>query len=181
MNYNFVPMNKIYAATIVENWRYPDAYAIYDYANEADHMLDESAWGKGIFAVLDEPGDLVGELSIEFFDEHDQPLDYADFDNPRLTNQRELWIGFGLRPDLVGQGRGGEFVAACTAYAVEKYNYHGPYVGLGVAMFNQRAIKAYTQAGFQIFKQTTGQINGRTFECIHMHKNCKSSLVGRKQ
>jgi hypothetical protein len=30
--------------------------------------------GKGIFAVLDQAGELIGELSIEFYDEKENPL-----------------------------------------------------------------------------------------------------------
>lgn len=169
MKYTFVPMNQEYASTIVNTWKYENDYSIYDYSNEADHMLDEEAWGRGIFAVLNQEGDLIGELSIEFYDAQGQTTEYAHFDDVAL-NERELWIGFGLRPDLVGHGLGVEFVLACVEYAVQKYHYRGEYVGLGVAMFNQRAVKTYERAGFQAFYHTIGDISGKTLECVHMHK-----------
>jgi len=168
--YTFVPMNRKYASAIVDAWKYEEEYSIYDYSNEAEHMLDEEGWGRGIFAVLDEEGDLVGELSIEYFDAQGQYTDYRDFDNEALINERELWIGFGLRPDLVGQGHGTHFVKACVEYAARRYRYRGEYVRLGVALFNQRAIKTYEKAGFEKFEQTTGEISGKTFECIYMRK-----------
>lgn len=170
MNYSFVPMNRAYASTIVDTWKYEKEYSIYDYANEADHMLDEEGWGSGIFAVLDPQGDLVGELSVEFFDAQGQSADFRNFDDQALINERELWIGFGLRPDLVGQGLGVEFVTACVEYAVQRFGYRGEYIRLGVAMFNQRAIKTYEKAGFQKFDQTVGEISGKTFECAYMRK-----------
>ena len=170
MNYSFVPMNRAYASTIVDTWKYEQEYSIYDYANEADHMLDEEGWGSGIFAVLNPQGDLVGELSVEFFDAQGQPADFRDFDDQALINERELWIGFGLRPDLVGQGFGVEFVTACVEYAARRFGYRGEYIRLGVAMFNQRAIKTYEKAGFQKFDQTVGEISGKTFECAYMRK-----------
>jgi ribosomal-protein-alanine N-acetyltransferase len=170
MKYTFVPMNKAYATEIVNTWKYENEYAIYDYSNEADHMLDEDAWGSGIFAILNPNGELVGELSIEFFDEEEEYTPYSEFSNPELTNQRTLWIGFGMRPDLIGQGRGAEFVTACVQYAVEHFQYCGEYVGLGVALFNQRAIKAYEKAGFQVFEHTVGTINDKKFECVRMRK-----------
>lgn len=170
MKYTFVPMNKEYATEIVKTWKYENEYTIYDYSNEAEHMLDEEAWSGGIFAILDQDGALVGELSIEFLDEEEEFTPYAEFDNRELTSQRKLWIGFGMRPDLIGQGRGAEFVTACVQYAAEHFQYRGDYVGLGVAMFNQRAIKAYEKAGFQIVKRTVGTINGKEFECVRMHK-----------
>lgn len=179
MNYVFAPMNKEYAQTIVDTWKYNGDYSIYDYSNEAEHMLDSSGWGKGLFAILNESGELVGELSIEFFDEQGRYTEYDDYDDTALINSRELWIGFGLRSDLVGRGLGGEFVSACADYAVRHHNYQGEYVRLGVAIFNQRAIKAYEKAGFQIFDHTTGEISGKMFECVSMRKKMthKISLV----
>ncbi len=170
MNYTFVPMTQVYAATIVQTWEYENEYAIYNYANEAEHMLDAEGWGTGIFAVLNQEGDLIGELSIEFFDAHGDYTEYHDFGDTTLINQCELWIGFGLRPDLLGQGHGAAFVTACADYAVRRYNYQGDYVRLGVAIFNQRAIKAYEKAGFEIFEHTVGDIGGKTFECVYMRK-----------
>lgn len=171
MNYTFVPMNREYASTIVDTWKYEKEYSIYDYSNEADHMLDEEGWGRGIFAVLNQEGELIGELSIEFFDEQGQYTDFRDFDDEALLNERELWIGFGLRPDLVGQGFGVKFVPACVEHATRNYRYHGEYIRLGVATFNQRVIKAYKKAGFQEFEHTVGEIGGKTFECIYMRKS----------
>ena len=170
MTYTFVPMNHEFAAAIVTTWKYENEYSIYDYSNEADHMLDEDGWSNGIFAVLNEDKGLIGELSIEFFDKQGQYTDYRDFGNEKLINGRELWIGFGLRPDLVGKGLGTDFVTACVEFAVAHYHYHGEYIRLGVAKFNQRAIKTYTRAGFQEFNQTTGDIAGRMFEVLHMRK-----------
>ena len=170
MNYTFVPMNKDYATTIVDTWTYDDEYAIYNYANEADHMLDAESWGTGLFAVLSAAGDLVGELSIEFFDAQGRYTEYHDFKDEALINQRELWIGFGLRPELVGHGHGAEFVVACADFAVRQCRYRGTYVYLGVAVFNQRAIKTYEKAGFQVFDHTVGDIGGQTWDCVHMRK-----------
>jgi ribosomal-protein-alanine N-acetyltransferase len=168
MKYTYIPMNQKYASAIVETWKYPGEHAIYDYSNEAEHILDEEGWGRGIFAVLDPEGDLIGELSIEFFDADGQHTAYRDFVDEELINARELWIGFGLRPDLVGKGHGGGFVSACVEYAAQKYRYRGEYVRLGVAKFNQRAVKAYQKAGFEIYENVTGDINGKTFECVWM-------------
>lgn len=173
MNYTFVPMNEAYASEIVNTWKYENEYAIYDYSNEADHMLDKEAWGSGIFAILDQNEELVGELSIEFLTEEEEYTPYSEFGDQALIDQCKLWIGFGMRPDLVGLGRGAEFVTACVEYGVEHHQYHGEYAYLGVAMFNQRARKAYEKAGFEVFKRTVGTINGKEFECVHMRKKLR--------
>lgn len=170
MNYTFVPMNQEYATTIVDSWKYPNEYSIYDYSNEADHMLDVEAWQRGIFAVLDQEGDLVGELSIEFINAQGEFTKYHDFGNQALINGCELWIGFGLRPDLTGQGRGPGFVTACADFAIQHFHYRGEFIRLGVAQFNQRATKTYEKAGFQVFEQAVGEINGENFECLYMLK-----------
>ena len=62
-------MTQAYATTIVETWVYE---------NEAEHMLDSDGWGSGIFAVLSQEGDLVRELSIEFFDAQGDYTEYRD-------------------------------------------------------------------------------------------------------
>lgn len=170
MNYTFVPMTQEYASVIVEQWKYDGDFSIYDYENEAEHIFDEQAWGMGLFAVLDQKQELIAELSIEFYNDQEEPLEYSDFADPSLVNSCEMWIGFGLRPDLVGQGHGAEFVQACVDFAVRQTHYQRKTVGLGVALFNQRAIKAYEKAGFSIFQQTSGEIAGRQLECVQMRK-----------
>lgn len=42
--YRFVAMTAAYAAEIVVTWTYEGEHAIYNYANEAEHMLDREAW-----------------------------------------------------------------------------------------------------------------------------------------
>ncbi len=59
---------------------------------------------------------------------------------------------------------------ACAAYAVQQTHYAGAYVRLEVAKFNQRAIKAYQKAGFEIFEETQGTINGQAFACVYMRR-----------
>jgi ribosomal-protein-alanine N-acetyltransferase len=168
VEHKFVPMTAEHAHTIVEQWKYDGEYSIYDYSNEADHILDSSAWGVGLFAILDGTGELVGELSIEFFDESDHYTDYDKYGDTALINSREMWVGCGLRPDLVGRRLGPELVRASVQYAVEHCNYAGEYVRLGVAAFNKRAIKAYERAGFQVYEHAVGEIAGREYEVLHM-------------
>lgn len=177
MIYRFVPMTRAHADIIIATWAYEAEFAVYDYVHEADHLSDPSGWGVGIFAVLDGVGELIGELSIEFFDEHGQPTEYADYGNQELINARELWIGFGLRPELVGRGLGPGFVGACVDFAVQHSGYRGDVVRLGVATFNQRAIKAYSRAGFRAFDHAVGEIGGHDFECVYMEKQLQQGEV----
>lgn len=169
MNYYFVPMNEAYAEEIVTHWVYGGEYAIHDYAHEADHMLDETSWGKGLFAVLNDAGDLVGELTTEFFDADDVCVAYDDF-NPQTLSAAEMWLGFGLKPALTGRGLGAAFVAACIDFAVRTHCYAGEAVRLGVPASNTRAIKVYQRVGFTIFNRVMGEVAGQTFEAVQMKK-----------
>ncbi|MBN1148117.1 MAG: GNAT family N-acetyltransferase [Anaerolineales bacterium] len=162
-------MTEMYARTIVEHWKYGGQYSFHDYANEADHIYDSAGWGKALFAALDENGDLVGELTIEFYDQNDAPIEYADFNAEKLESA-EMWIGFGLKPELTGRGLGVSFVRACLEFAVKWYDYKGEYVRLGAPAFNERAIKVYEKVGFEVFNRAAGEINGREFEAVQMRK-----------
>jgi len=168
LRYRFVSMTREYAQAIVEQWKYGGDYSIYDYVHEAEHMLDAAGWGVGVFAVLDGRGALLGELSIEFYDQAEHYTEYEDYGDDALINHREMWIGFGLRPDWVGRGLGPGFVRACAHFAVEHCHYRGEYVRLGVAAFNQRAIKAYERAGFEAYDRAVGKIAGREYDGVYM-------------
>ncbi len=83
-------------------WRYPGRYATYD-------ARGPLGGGRGFFAIEDE-GDLVGfgcvgvEARVSGVEEEPGTVD----------------VGYGMRPDLVGQGRGSSFVAAVLAYVIER-------------------------------------------------------------
>lgn len=155
MNYKFVPMKEEYAGEIIDNWKYEGEYSVYDYSGEAEELNDMQNWGYSKFAVLNENGELVGELTVEMFgepkdDEDDGFIDYETYkkDPSAVT---EMWIGFGLRPDLTGKGYGREFVSYCIDFAVKRYDYKGRYLRLAVFDFNKRAIKTYVKLGFNVF------------------------------
>ncbi|MEW5871150.1 MAG: GNAT family protein [Chloroflexota bacterium] len=175
MQYHFVPMTAEYANAIVDGWQYGGEYALHDYANEAEHILDPASWGTGLFAVLDENQELVGELTTEFFDAQGEYVEYEDFDS-RDLGEAELWVGFGLKPELTGRGLGAGFVSACIAFALARHGYTGDYIRLGVPAFNQRAIKVYERLGFQIFNREQGEIDGKTFEAVQMKLLVKEFL-----
>ena len=136
---------------------------------KAAHILESSKWGKSVFAVLDQDGDLVGELTTEFFDENGDYVEYDDLSAEKL-HSAEMWIGFGLKPPLTGQGLGAGFVSACVEFSIERYGYRGEYVRLGVAAFNQRAVKVYQRVGFLVFERTMGRIGGKELPVMRMRK-----------
>jgi ribosomal-protein-alanine N-acetyltransferase len=157
LEFRFVLMTLAHAQQLL-TWKYAGKYAIYDYANEAEWLLSAKEWPEAFFAVLDERGELIGECAAEM-------LDRAELDG---GEGQVLSIGFGLRPDLTGRGIGPGFVSACFDNAVRHFNYNGPYVRLGVAAFNTRAIKAYAKAGFREYRRFNAELAGETMEIVEM-------------
>lgn len=156
MLYKFVSMDKDYAREMIENWKYGGDYSVYDYANEAQELLDEKSWGYSKFAALDDKGALSGELTIELFrdvDETSEEDGYIDYETYKsnLYDDYEMWIGFGLRPDITGKGYGREFVSSCIDFAVRIFDYKGDFIRLAVYDFNQRAVRTYLKLGFEVF------------------------------
>lgn len=169
MIFNFVPMTEEYAREMIDNWKYDGQYSIYNYENEEELLLNKSIWGKGIFAVLNEKNELIGEVNIEFFDEKDEYIDYKNLDDEKKETA-EMWFGFGLKPELTGKGIGKDFAQACVNFAKKKNDYKGNCIRLGVAEFNKRAIKVYERAGFEKFNTHQGEIAGEKIDIIWMKK-----------
>lgn len=180
MQFNLIPMNAEHARQIVE-WKYDGPYAFYDYDKEADHILDSTKWGRSLFAVTNSAGELCGELTVWFQNAADERVSQDDIDAGRLAGC-ELWIGFGMRPDLTGQGLGLAFVQACADFAVQfarhQCGYTGDSIHLGVYQFNQRAIKTYERAGFVKYFEGTRVKNGIQYKTQRMKHPIGSPKTG---
>jgi RimJ/RimL family protein N-acetyltransferase len=83
------------------SWRYPGPWSTYDVTGAIDPA-------EGFYAVLDETDDVIGyacfgvEARVPGFEETPGVLD----------------VGVGMRPDLVGQGRGRAFATAVLEHGV---------------------------------------------------------------
>ena len=179
MAFLFVPMNSEYAEDMICNWKYDGKYRIYDYKNEEGDLLDKNKWGIEKFAVLDEKHNLAGELTIEFLKKKMNPedkglvVDYDIVKNNPVENY-DMWLGWGLKPELCGRGIGFGFVSECVNFAIKKYNYEGEYVKCAAAAFNERAIKVYKKSGFETFHiKNDGEIAGEKHQFFHMRKKVK--------
>jgi ribosomal protein S18 acetylase RimI-like enzyme len=117
------------------NWKYNDDYSIYNYP-EWEKILNEK-WGitvedkrKNEFnAVVDDCNNLCGYI--------------------RLVDKNEfVLIGIGLKPSLCGQGLGNIIMEIVKQQCKKKYA--SKRIILEVRSFNDRAIKCYKKAGFNI-------------------------------
>lgn len=149
---HFQQLSQEEAETISE-WRYPEPYSFYNWTADPDdlrELLDPSLRGEAYWAVKNEAGELVGHFSFKPKDE------------------QTVEIGLGLRPDLIGRGLGGSFLAAGLEFAQTQFA-PARFV-LSVATFNERAIKVYERAGFareRIYMHTTA---GREWEFLDMSR-----------
>jgi ribosomal-protein-alanine N-acetyltransferase len=139
-------------AQAIAGWRYPEPYSFYD-ADADPHdlaeLLDPSEWGRRYFAA-DAGGELAGLFVFKLGD------GIAE-------------IGLGLRPDLIGQGLGRDFVEAGMDYAAERLGATG--FALAVAAFNRRAITVYERAGFQAVRRYQHETNGAVHEFVWMTRD----------
>ena len=111
-------------------WRYPGRYATYD-------AIGPLGSGRGFFAI-EEDGDLVGfgcvglEARVPGVEEEDGTVD----------------VGYGMRPDLCGQGRGRSFVGAVLEHVVEQHP--GARLRMSILSWNGRSRRAAEAHGFRV-------------------------------
>lgn len=122
------------------SWIYEPPYDLYNWKpwtemlEEQNEFADPSIRKEQYAAVMDKAGVLCG--FAQFF-----PLTGV------------IRLGLGMRPDLRGQGLGVPFVKAIVREAVSR----GPSqeIDLEVLVWNERAIKVYSKAGFVITDRYT--------------------------
>ncbi len=154
MDFIFHPLTKE-EARVIAGWRYDPPYAFYNAENDPDdlaELLQCEELDDVYYAVVDGADTLVGFFC---FYRHADRVD----------------IGLGVRPDLTGRGLGRNFVMAGLTFAQQRFA--PPCFRLAVAIFNERAIRVYSAAGFQkgqIFLQRT---NGGEFEFVEMTRSAK--------
>jgi [ribosomal protein S18]-alanine N-acetyltransferase len=131
-------------ARAISRWRYEEPYSIYDGDPTSVDALLQPRFA--YHSVYDERGDLTGYFC---FGEDAQVV--AGKRRGLYEVEPALDVGLGMRPDLTGRGLGEEFVHAGLRFARETYS--PPAFRLTVATFNQRAIRVYERAGFEIVER----------------------------
>ncbi|MFS0559968.1 GNAT family protein [Terribacillus sp. 179-K 1B1 HS] len=147
--YQIVPMTQSQAESIANNWKYDGDYSFYDMdqdEEDMDEFLDPKEREGNVFAVQQEK-ELIGFVSVTY-------------------EKEEAEIGFGIRPDLTGQGLGQSFVSFLVEAVDEMYQPER--VSLSVAAFNKRAITVYERVGFQRTEQFDQFTNGGVYPFIRM-------------
>ncbi|WP_337102791.1 GNAT family N-acetyltransferase [Paenibacillus sp. YIM B09110] len=123
------------------NWRYDGEYSFYDIA-DSPGVISELTDGSYYSVKTADEGELIGFFCLG---------PHAQVPGGQIAGlyggDGIIDIGIGLRPDLVGQGRGSAFLAAVTDYTVGTFRPRR--LRLSVATFNRRAIALYTKAGYR--------------------------------
>jgi L-amino acid N-acyltransferase YncA len=126
-------------ALVILKWHYLPPYDCYNFnANTSQedlrYLLDRK---NAFFALLNLQGQLEGYCS---FGSDGQVLGGC------YTTQA-LDIGMGIRPDLVGRGRGKFYAQAVARYGINLYSVEQ--LRVTVAQFNKRAQRVWQQLGFE--------------------------------
>ncbi|WP_052020641.1 GNAT family N-acetyltransferase [Paenibacillus pini] len=122
-------------AQMICGWQYEEPYHIYDWM----------------------PWEQMLALEIEFGDSKLRQEQYVSVLHTKegLAGFAQLFpmtgamrLGFGMRPDLCGHGWGKEFIQAIVSVARQRDPIQP--LDLEVLVWNERAIRAYQKAGFEI-------------------------------
>lgn len=152
MNIEFRKSNK-YDGKDIATWRYEGIYSFYD----NDKTKEKQQWAlnihneKDTFVMYNEENKLIGNCCF-----------YFDDDNVKFN------FGVQMRPDLTGKGMGDEVLKFILKFAKENYKFNEIY--LLVAKFNKRAIKLYSNLGFEILEEFIWNVNGEETEFIEMKR-----------
>jgi ribosomal-protein-alanine N-acetyltransferase len=131
MALRLVPLRREHAAEI-SGWRYPPPYDTYDVEEGEEHMLQPEL---RYHAVLDGE-ELVGYACYGV----DATVPAGRYEDGVLE------VGWGMRPDLMGQGRGAAFTGAIVDFAEQRYA--PAEMGVTIATFNGRSQAAARHQGF---------------------------------
>ncbi|MEA5574092.1 GNAT family N-acetyltransferase [Calothrix sp. UHCC 0171] len=138
LSLTFRQLEKEYALAIL-NWRYTSPYDYYNF--DADTVQEDLRYlldVKNAFcAILNLQGELEGYCSFG----SDGQVPGGDYSAEALD------IGMGIRPDLVGQGRGKQYAQAVARYGAKQYG--AQQLRVTIAEFNKRAQRVWEQLGFE--------------------------------
>lgn len=134
-------------------WRYEGKYRIYDLPSyEIMQKLRMGFFKPGArenYRAFCMDGEVIGFTNIQ-------------------EENKEVFIGIGVRPDKCGQGLGRQILQ--EAYRISKSRWPEKPLYLHVRTWNQRAVNCYKKAGFRIdgkpFTLETGIGEGRFYRMV---------------
>lgn len=134
-----VPITADFVREIL-SWRYVPPYDFYNFLIAPEDIEKEIAYflaPENRFRQVMRDGVPIAGFSLGL----DGQVPGGDY------SAKALDIGLGVRPDLTGQGFGGEIVRAVTAFAIKLDA--PPALRVTIAAFNERALRVWQKAGFR--------------------------------
>ncbi|MBE9192734.1 GNAT family N-acetyltransferase [Gloeocapsopsis crepidinum LEGE 06123] len=125
-------------ARAILSWRYEPPYDFYNNSEEDTRLIQYLLHPQNNFySILDTTSELVAYCS---FGQDGQVIggDYRD---------EALDIGFGIRPDLTGRGKGVEYAKAVLEFADTLFKPKA--FRVTIAAFNKRAIRVWQKLEFE--------------------------------
>ncbi len=152
MQLNFQPADEAAIRAFLV-WRYDPPYDIYNEdPGQADELVRYFRDPQiACHAITDPAGSLVAYCTFGL----DGRVPGGDYTADALD------IGFSLRPDLTGQGRGHLYVDAVLAFA--RRTFAPPAFRVTVAEFNLRAQRVWEKAGFRPVQRFPRDPDGLSF------------------
>ncbi|MCM1989190.1 GNAT family N-acetyltransferase [Oceanirhabdus seepicola] len=138
MNYDFRKVN-IKDVEDILTWKYEGIYSLYD----NDRTQGKINWIKSLpedenaFSVCNDKNELVAHFEIYI--------------------KEKINFAVQMRPSLTGKGMGRELIQSFLDFAKIKYNLES--IELFVVKFNERAIKAYENVGFEKVKEYSAKLS----------------------
>lgn len=143
-------------------WQYEPPYEIYNLGNgstdaealteAADYFLDPVYQ---FYSMVDAASGKVTAVVSYGLDGQVGGGDYSE---------EALDIGLAVRPDLTGQGMGGDFVGAAIVFAMQTFHPHK--LRVTIADFNGRARRVWEKYGFQPVRSFHSQANDMAFTIL---------------
>lgn len=130
-------------------WKYEKPYDVYN-LQQNEYLKDYGTWGDEQFVLVDKHN-IIAYVSCQIID-------------------KEMWVGWSLRPDLCGKGIGTDFVKKCIDELISIKEYSGDHMFLKVTNWNTRAIKVYEKLDFTKYDKLVRLENGNYVEYLIMKK-----------
>ena len=159
--------NKITVSEAIEisGWTYPAPYELYN--GDSSQETIEEILHTNYYSARNTDNNLVGYVC--FGEGARVPGGY----NAGIYSDTEIIdLGLGLKPELTGEGYGILLVKDAVKFLQKTEN--PSIVQLAVAVFNERAIKVYTRAGFKHEEQFVSAVKGENVEFLSMRLKLRS-------
>lgn len=153
MALRIVPITADFVREIL-SWRYEPPYDFYNFVIAPQDIDKEIAYflaPENRFRQVMRDGVPIAGFSLGL----DGQVPGGDYSAEALD------IGLGVRPDLTGQGLGGEIVRAVIDFAIRLDA--PPALRVTIAAFNQRALRVWQKAGFREVSRFTAEDNNVPF------------------